>query len=149
MEGRYERMAKYLDGLRWLAGLTQQELSDKLGITRETLTKIKKSNTMPPLYYHAIRDVFRIYSVGNKELKCALYLLVDSGEFPDENRERIWQDLRRGYKALGPRAGMHNIMYRCRHEFNESPATGKYGVELISRTIGDWLNKPRDKEEGL
>lgn len=149
MKGRYERMAKYLDGLRWLAGLTQQDLCDMLGITRQTLSKIKKSKSMPPLYYHAIRDIFRICSMVSKEVKLAVYFLVEFDEFPDEAREQIWQALRRGYKALGPGAGMHNIMCRCRQEFNECPDTRESVWDFMPRTIGDWLNKPMIKEEGL
>jgi len=119
MEGRYERMAKYLDGLRWLAGLTQQDLCDMLGITRQTLSKIKKSNTMPPLYYHAIRDVFRIDPINNQELNIAMMLLVDSEEHSDRFRNAIFRKLRGAYKEIGPGGGMTKIMYRCRLIMNK------------------------------
>lgn len=121
MEGRYDRMAKYLDGLRWLAGLTQQDLCDKLGITRQTLLRIKKLKSMPPLYYHAIRDVLRINPINN----IAMTLLVDSEEHSDQLRNAIFRKLIGAYKAIGPRSGMTSIMYGCRKEFIDIPVVKK------------------------
>lgn len=87
------RLQKNLSIIRKLAGWTAEDLGERIGVTRQTITNIEKSEmlSMTKTQYIAIRAVFEfeIEESKNEILAESLSVLVDAEDLSDDQSKRI------------------------------------------------------------
>lgn len=92
------RLQENLEILRKIAGWTQQDLGEKIGVTKQTINNLEcKKSTMTKLHYLVLRTVFDYEVISSPEdtrlLKLALEKLIDEELPEDEKKEyesRLW-----------------------------------------------------------
>lgn len=87
-------LQKHLSSIRKIAGWTSEQLGDKIGVTKQTISNLENSKTQMSLtQYIAIRAVLDYEIQTNKEnvvlAQVVEVLLNRNEEFTDEEREKI------------------------------------------------------------
>lgn len=87
-------LQKHLSSIRKIAGWTSEQLGDKIGVTKQTISNLENSKTQMSLtQYIAIRAVLDYEIQTNKEnvvlAQVVEILLNRNEEFTDEEREKI------------------------------------------------------------
>lgn len=73
-----EKLQDNLPSLRKLAGWTAEDLGDKVGVTKQTISNLETGRTkMSKIQYIAIRAVFDYEAQSNQNLANALHLVLD------------------------------------------------------------------------
>ena len=84
---------KNLPIIRNLAGWTAEDLGKNIGVTRQTITNIEKSDTlsMTKTQYIATRAVldYEISNSSNKTLSDAIAVLVDADDLTEDQEKKI------------------------------------------------------------
>ena len=92
-EGKISKLQKNLFVIRKVAGWTAENLGDRIGVTRQTISNLEKSSTtsMTKTQYIAIRAVldYEIESSRNETLSKLVQILIDDDELPDELATRV------------------------------------------------------------
>ena len=92
-EKKILRLQKNLPIIRNLAGWTAEDLGERIGVTRQTITNLEKSDTlaMTKTQYIAIRAVldYQIEETKNSALADAITVLVDADNLTEEQAKRI------------------------------------------------------------
>ena len=92
-EEKMLRLQKNLPIIRNLAGWTAEDLGKNIGVTRQTITNIEKSDTlsMTKTQYIAIRAVldYEISNSSNKTLSEAIAVLVDADDLTEDQEKKI------------------------------------------------------------
>lgn len=87
------RLQKNLPIIRNLAGWTAEDLGNNIGVTRQTITNIEKSDTlsMTKTQYIATRAVldYEISNSSNKTLSDAIAVLVDADDLTEDQEKKI------------------------------------------------------------
>ena len=87
------RLQKNLPIIRNLAGWTAEDLGYNIGVTRQTITNIEKSDTlsMTKTQYIATRAVldYEISNSSNKTLSDAIAVLVDADDLTEDQEKKI------------------------------------------------------------
>lgn len=87
------RMKKHLALLRRVAGWSAEELGNRIGVKRQTISSIEKNPNYPltKTQYIAIRAVFycEIEEQGNQMLRDLIDLLIVNDNLSNETRDRI------------------------------------------------------------
>ena len=87
------KLQKSLPIIRNLAGWTAEELGTNIGVTRQTITNLEKSDTlsMTKTQYIAIRAVldYEIAQSNNKTLADSIAVLVDADQLTDEQKKQV------------------------------------------------------------
>ena len=92
-------LQKNLSAIRKIAGWTAEQLGEKIGVTKQTISNLENEKTpMTLTQYIAIRSVidFEIQSnKGNLVLPQVVEILLDRyEEYSDEDREQIFEKIR-------------------------------------------------------
>ena len=138
-EKKMLRLQENLPLIRNLAGWTAEDLGKNIGVTRQTITNIEKSNTlsMTKTQYIAIRAVldYEISNNHNKTLSDAIAVLVDADDLTKDQEMKIHKTI--SYIAeTKPRRMRDKIVL-------ESVATMIATLGIIgSLTMSQSLNKP-------
>ena len=92
-EKKILRLQKNLPIIRNLAGWTAEDLGERIGVTRQTITNMEKSDAlaMTKTQYIAIRAVldYQIEETKNSALADAITVLVDVDNLTDEQAKQI------------------------------------------------------------
>lgn len=73
-----EKLQDNLPSLRRLAGWTSEELGEKVGVTKQTISNLETGRTqMSKIQYIAIRTVLDYEAQSNQNLAKALHLVLD------------------------------------------------------------------------
>ena len=92
-ENKILRLQKNLPIIRNLAGWTAEDLGERIGVTRQTITNMEKSATlaMTKTQYIAIRAVldYQIEETKNSALADAITILVDADNLTNEQAKRV------------------------------------------------------------
>ncbi|MGN8695548.1 helix-turn-helix transcriptional regulator [Bacillota bacterium HCP3S3_F1_1] len=73
-----EKLQNNLPSLRKLAGWTAEDLGDKVGVTKQTISNLETGRTkMSKIQYIAIRAVLDYEAQSNQNLASALHLVLD------------------------------------------------------------------------
>ena len=92
-EEKMLRLQKNLPIIRNLAGWTAEDLGKNIGVTRQTITNIEKSDTlsMTKTQYIATRAVldYEISNSSNKTLSDAIAVLVDADDLTEDQEKKI------------------------------------------------------------
>ncbi len=92
-EEKMLRLQKNLPIIRNLAGWTAEDLGKNIGVTRQTITNIEKSDTlsMTKTQYIATRAVldYEISNSSNKTLSDAIAVLVDADNLTEDQEKKI------------------------------------------------------------
>lgn len=73
-----EKLQDNLPSLRKLAGWTAEDLGDKVGVTKQTISNLETGRTkMSKIQYIAIRAVLDYEAQSNQNLASALHLVLD------------------------------------------------------------------------
>lgn len=92
-EEKILKLQKNLPIIRNLAGWTAEALGERIGVSRQTITSIEKSEklAMSKTQYIAIRAVldYEIEMSGNETLANAISVLVDADDLLPEQKEKI------------------------------------------------------------
>ena len=92
-EEKMLRLQKNLPIIRNLAGWTAEDLGNNIGVTRQTITNIEKSDTlsMTKTQYIATRAVldYEISNSSNKTLSDAIAVLVDADDLTEDQEKKI------------------------------------------------------------
>ena len=92
-EEKMLRLQKNLPIIRNLAGWTAEDLGKNIGVTRQTITNIEKSDTlsMTKTQYIATRAVldYEISNSSNKTLSDAITVLVDADDLTEDQEKKI------------------------------------------------------------
>ena len=92
-EEKMLRLQKNLPIIRNLAGWTAEDLGKNIGVTRQTITNIEKSDTlsMTKTQYIATRAVldYEISNSSNKTLSDAIAVLVDADDLTEDQENKI------------------------------------------------------------
>ena len=92
-EKRILRLQKNLPIIRNLAGWTAEDLGERIGVTRQTITNMEKSHAlaMTKTQYIAIRAVldYQIEETQNTALADAITVLVDADNLTTEQAKQI------------------------------------------------------------
>ena len=73
-----EKLQNNLPSLRRLAGWTSEELGEKVGVTKQTISNLETGRTkMSKIQYIAIRAVLDYEAQSNQNLAKALHLVID------------------------------------------------------------------------
>lgn len=92
-DDRIYRLQKNLPIIRNLAGWTAEDLGNNIGVTRQTITNLEKSEslTMTKTQYIAIRSVldYEIAHSKNTTLQDAISVLVDADDLTVEQAQKV------------------------------------------------------------
>ena len=87
------KLQKNLPIIRNLAGWTAEDLGDRIGVTRQTITNIEKSETlsMTKTQYIAIRAVleYEIEQSKNAVLADSISVLVDADDLSEKQAKQV------------------------------------------------------------
>jgi len=96
-EEKMLRLQKNLPIIRNLAGWTAEDLGKNIGVTRQTITNIEKSDTlsMTKTQYIATRAVldYEISNSSNKTLSDAIAVLVDADDLTEDQEKKIHETI--------------------------------------------------------
>ena len=89
-----EKLQHNLPSFRKLAGWTAEELGEKVGVTKQTISNLETGRTqMTKMQYIAIRAVLDYQGQSNENLSRALHMLLDDSTATDlkqrENEEIV------------------------------------------------------------
>lgn len=93
------RLQKNLSIIRNLAGWTAEDLGENIGVTRQTITNLEKSQkrSMTKTQYIAIRAVldYEIAHSNNETLANAISVLVDADDLSEEQKQKVEETVTR------------------------------------------------------
>lgn len=93
------RLQRFLPIIRNLAGWTAEDLGERIGVTRQTITNLEKSEglALTKTQYIAIRAVldYEIAETENTTLADTIKLLVDTDNLTDDQKEQIDEVIKR------------------------------------------------------
>lgn len=73
-----DKLQRNLPSLRKLAGWTAEDLGDKVGVTKQTISNLETGrSTISKMQYIAIRSVMDYEAKSNQNLASALHLVLD------------------------------------------------------------------------
>lgn len=89
-----QKLQRNLPSLRKLAGWTSEDLGEKVGVTKQTISNLETGRTtMTKIQYIAIRAVLDYQGQTNENLAKALHLVLDnnneSEETQHENEDKV------------------------------------------------------------
>lgn len=90
---KISKLQKNLAVIRKVAGWTAEDLGDRIGVTRQTISNLEKSTitTMTKTQYIAIRAVldYEIESSKNETLFQVVQILIDKDDLSDEEATKV------------------------------------------------------------
>lgn len=93
------RLQKYLPIIRNLAGWTAEDLGERIGVTRQTITNIERSETlsMTKTQYIAIRAVldYEIEQSKNSVLADSISVLIDADDLSELQANQVKESVDR------------------------------------------------------
>ncbi|MEQ8236347.1 MAG: helix-turn-helix domain-containing protein [Syntrophomonadaceae bacterium] len=92
-DGKIAKLQKNLAVIRKVAGWTAEDLGDRIGVSRQTISNLEKSTvtTMTKTQYIAIRAVldYEIESSQNETLLQVVQILIDKDDLSDEEATKV------------------------------------------------------------
>lgn len=92
------RLQQNLPIIRNLAGWTAEDLGDRIGVTRQTITNIEKSESlsMTKTQYIAIRAVldYEIENTKNKVLSDTISVLIDADDLSESQTKQVTESVK-------------------------------------------------------
>lgn len=142
-EGKISKLQKNLFAIRKVAGWTAEDLGDRIGVTRQTISNLEKSNTtsMTKTQYIAIRAVldYEIESSQNETLSKLMQILIDDDDLPDEVITKVSETVESIANNTNKKAGNTAILIGIAAVL----ATIGYGAGGVAGAAMMALNAPR------
>ena len=149
-----QRLQENLSTLRKIGGWTTQDLGEKIGVTKQTISNLEnKKSTMTKLQYIGLRSVLdreATFDTANaKLLKEAMDILLDA-ELSSEEQGHYEEKMKLAAAAISGGATVSsvakNVVTSETIAVANGPALGVIsGVSLAAGTVG-WLNKLMNKK---
>ena len=108
------KLQKYLAVIRKVAGWTAEDLGNRIGVTRQTISSLEKSTstTMTKMQYIAIRAVldYEIDSSKNETLRQVIEILIDKDDMSDEEATKVSKAVDSVFATTNKKAGNAAIL---------------------------------------